>query len=258
MKFQFLKYLILIIAVFIFIGIYSFINQSNFLQSQLKFARVKSAYNEKFKGISENLKKLNVNHSNFKIYLIAYKKEKQLEIYVSNSTGKYTYFKTYQVCSQSGELGPKFMYGDNQTPEGFYSVDRFNPSSNFLLSLGLNYPNKADKIRSKAKNLGGDIFIHGSCVSIGCLAMTDKQIQEIYLLAVLAKNYGQKNIPVVIAPFKFDKITSQKFKKEKEYSKFKQYFTLWGSIEKGINQFNKNNMPPQISIDKNGNYLIQQ
>ncbi len=251
------KYVVLFFTISGAIGLYAYIQKSNFLKSQLKYPRVKTAYNLKFDSIQVKLKKIGLTHSKLKLYIIAYKNEKEMCIFASNSDKQYKLYKKYSVCAQSGQLGPKFMSGDNQTPEGFYHIDRFNPSSNFLLSLGLNYPNKADKIRSKAADLGGDIFIHGNCVSIGCLAMTDAQINEIYLLAVLAKNAGQNSIPVVISPFKIQNNKPAFFKTDKTFSAYKAHFELWESIENGITYFNKNNQPPIVTINKTGNYIIQ-
>src|SRR5690606_11025729 len=99
---------------------------------------------------------------------------------------KFTLVKTYPVCSSSGLPGPKRKKGDRQTPEGFYHIDRFNPQSAFHLSLGINYPNSSDKILGHS-DPGGDIFIHGSCVTIGCVPLTDDLIKEVYVLAVEAK-----------------------------------------------------------------------
>lgn len=105
--------------------------------------------------------------------------------------------KDYQICSLSGELGPKRQQGDLQVPEGFYWIDRFNPASNFYLSLGINYPNQFDRILGKSGELGGDIFIHGGCVTIGCIPITDDKIKELYLIAVEAKSNGQDGVDSV-------------------------------------------------------------
>src|SRR5690606_7945323 len=109
---------------------------------------------------------------------------------------------SYPICARSGILGPKEKQGDGQVPEGFYYINRFNPVSNFHLSLGINYPNEADSRRNPKGNLGGDIFIHGSCVTIGCLPLTDNLIKEVYLLSIHAYANGQTKIPVYIFPFR--------------------------------------------------------
>jgi murein L,D-transpeptidase YafK len=105
----------------------------------------------------------------------------------NTSDQEFLHIKTYTVCATSGLIGPKRMQGDLQIPEGFYYIDRFNPYSNFYLSLGINYPNTSDRILGDKNNLGGDIFIHGDCVTIGCLPITDSEIKELYIFCVEAK-----------------------------------------------------------------------
>ena len=141
------------------------------------------------------------------------------------------------ICSKSGKIGPKRKQGDGQVPEGFYLIDRFNPASSFFLSLGINYPNLSDKKKSNATNLGGDIFIHGSCVTIGCLPMTDDKIKEIYLYAINAKNNGQQKIPFYIYPFR---MTEEKFTKYKnKYSTKTELIDFWTNIKLGYDKFEK-------------------
>ena len=140
----------------------------DFLTQQRKYARVRTAITEKEDVIDSDLVKLNLTKDNFELLLLAFKEEKELQLFVKKkSESSFRWFKTYEVCASSGELGPKAKQGDGQVPEGFYHIDRFNPASSFYLSLGLNYPNSADKRRNPGGNLGGDIFIHGNCVTIG-------------------------------------------------------------------------------------------
>lgn len=245
-----------IIIIFIAVILCSFITSPSFFKQQLKFPRVKEAYNHSYNQIRSKLKVLKIKQSAVNILLIGYKQEKTLEIYIRNNAGIFTLFNTYKVCSQSGDLGPKFKSGDNQTPEGFYFIDRFNPSSNFYLSLGINYPNSADKHRSSASNLGGDIFIHGDCVSIGCLAMTDNVIKEIYILSVFAKNAGQSKIPVIIAPFKFNTPENKDFTKNSNFQIYSEYFDLWKSIKTGIKLYKTTKSSPKITPNKKGNYTF--
>jgi len=103
----------------------------------------------------------------------------------------------------AGTLGPKRMEGDYQVPEGFYYINEFNPRSNYHLALGINYPNPSDRVLSDAFKPGGDIYIHGSCVTVGCIPVTDQQIEEIYILAAYAKDQGQDFIPVHIYPIRY-------------------------------------------------------
>ncbi len=95
------------------------------------------------------------------------------------------------------------MAGDYQVPEGFYYINEFNPRSLYHLSLGLNYPNASDRMLCDMSQPGGDIYIHGSCVTTGCIPITDGQIEELYVLAAHAKDMGQDFIPVHIFPVNF-------------------------------------------------------
>jgi murein L,D-transpeptidase YafK len=149
-------------------------------------------------------------------------------------------------------LGPKNKQGDGQVPEGIYYIDRFNPSSNFFLSLGLNYPNKSDLKRCKTKFPGGDIFIHGSCVSIGCLPMTDEQIKEIYMLSVLAKNNGQEAIPVYIFPFKMNDENINTYRKKFDVNS--QVIEFWENLKTAFILFNKNKREIKYQVQKDGKY----
>lgn len=131
--------------------------------------------------------------------LIALKTEKTFEVWVSGSYGPYRLLKTYPIARTSGHLGPKRLEGDGQVPEGFYDVAGLNPNSQFHLSIKINYPNSTDIRNSKVpKNeMGGDIFIHGSNVTIGCLPLGDENIEEVFYLLSLVPPESRK---VIIAP----------------------------------------------------------
>lgn len=166
--------------------------------------RADLAKKEKLASLKLALYEVGVNpDSPFDLFLRAFKVEKSLEVWVKNRLdNSFVLLKNYPVCAASGDLGPKRREGDYQVPEGFYFINRFNSKSKFYLSLGLNYPSESYlKIVDQA-HPGGDIFIHGGCASVGCLAMTDDQIKEIYVLAQLAKEAGQTQIPVHIFPTK--------------------------------------------------------
>jgi len=154
----------------------------------------------------------------------------------------------YTVAGQSGALGPKLREGDGQVPEGFYKIDRFNPLSRFHLSLGLNYPNKRDKIVGDPERPGTDIFIHGNCVSIGCLAMTDPKIEEIYVLASEARKAGQAEIPVHIFPFRFD---------EPWPPATPELTAFWKTLQPVYERFEKTRFVPGVVVLRNGTYKIQ-
>lgn len=149
--------------------------------------------------LEKELKAIGVTYPPALLLLRAYKTEKRLDVWVGNATGKLKKFKSFPIVAMSGKTGPKRKEGDRQVPEGIYQIDRFNPKSLFHLSLGINYPNASDRIFSDRDAPGSDIFIHGSNKSIGCLAMGDPAIEEIYTLARSVTG----PIPVHIFPWQF-------------------------------------------------------
>ncbi|AIE84800.1 L,D-transpeptidase family protein [Fimbriimonas ginsengisoli] len=148
--------------------------------------RVAVARHAKEAVLRRDLKARGLIYPPSRIYLRGLKRERRLELWVAPSRGPFRLFKTYAVQALSGALGPKRREGDLQVPEGFYTVAGLNPRSRFLLSLRLNYPNARDRAHASGPP-GFDIFIHGNCVSAGCLAMGDDAIQEIYLLSAGAR-----------------------------------------------------------------------
>lgn len=247
-----LKIIIMFICVFLSMQTYS---QSDFLSSQKKYKRVRTAISEKDEIVKMNLEYYAIKLDKLRIILVSYKSESILDLYAKNKDDEnYQKIKSYAICAQSGTLGPKRRQGDLQVPEGFYHINHFNPVSNFFLSLKVNYPNSSDRIKSTAKKLGGDIFIHGDCVTIGCIPMTDDKIKEIYLYAVYAKNYGQRKIPVYIFPFK---MTQKKFEKFSHiYHNNETLLSFWSNIKEGYDIFIENEKEIKYSVDKKGNYLI--
>lgn len=156
---------------------------------------------------------------------------------------------------QSGTTGPKRSEGDFQVPEGFYYINEFNSNSKYHLALGLNYPNASDKILSDADRPGGAIYIHGNCVSTGCIAIQDAPIEELYVIAANVKTNGQDFIPVHVFPVKYDVQKSvdqltESFKSNLTINKF--ILTLKSVFD----YFEKNKQLPVILINKKGDYVI--
>ncbi len=134
-----------------------------------------------------------------KLALISYKDTRVLELW-GNVGEQWRLVKTYTVKAASGVLGPKLREGDYQVPEGIYSIEGLNPNSSYHLSIKLNYPNEFDQKWARAENRltpGTNIFIHGKAVSVGCLAMGDPAIEELF---VLINKVGRSNVTVVISP----------------------------------------------------------
>jgi murein L,D-transpeptidase YafK len=130
---------------------------ANFYQDQLRALRVKAAIRKHKSNLTNDLAKLRVRPNDVQLLLVAYKAEQKLELYVKRTSEKrYRRYATFPICTGSGTLGPKKRKGDGQVPEGVYHIVRFNPYSNFHLSLGLNYPNAEDRRRIGRQDPGGD------------------------------------------------------------------------------------------------------
>jgi len=140
-----------------------------------------------------------------KLTLIGMKNEKLLEVW-AELRGRWVLLTTYPFTAFSGRLGPKYREGDGQIPEGVYRISYLNPNSKFHLSMRVNYPNSFDKKmarREKRTNLGGDIMIHGSTATVGCIPIGDDKIEELYFLA---EKVGINNIKVILTPVDFRKM----------------------------------------------------
>lgn len=190
------------------------------------------------------------------LYIRSFKYDRLLEVWVKeNAQDSFKLFKTYKVCMQSGTTGPKRSEGDYQVPEGFYYINEFNSNSNYHMALGLNYPNASDKILSDAEHPGGSIYIHGNCVSTGCIAIQDAPIEELYLIASYVKANGQDFIPVHVFPVKYDvqksvDNLSESFKSNLAMNKFIL------NLKKVYDYFETNKQLPLILVNKKGEYLI--
>ena len=134
------------------------------------------------------------------VFMRIFKREFELELWMKRD-GVFHRFATYPICRWSGTLGPKFKTGDHQAPEGFYSVDAsaLNPNSNWFRSFNLGYPNAFDAANGRTGSL---IMVHGGCASVGCFAMTNRQMGEIWQLVTAALNGGQKRFQVQVYPFR--------------------------------------------------------
>lgn len=138
-----------------------------------------------------------------RVVLVGLKQEKLLEVYAAGSNQAPVFIRSYPILAASGKPGPKLREGDEQVPEGIYPVDFLNPNSKFHLALRLGYPNRFDQDRARdegRENLGGDIMIHGGAASVGCLAIGDDAIEDIF---VLVADVGTPNVKVILSPFDF-------------------------------------------------------
>ena len=141
-----------------------------------------------------------VNYPPKDIALLAFKKEQQVQLWAKNNQNAWRHIHTYPFTANSGRLGPKLKERDRQIPEGIYRLTAFNPLSRMHLSMMINYPNDFDRIQASKdgrKKLGNNIFIHGKSISVGCLAVGNHAIDQLFLLT---RRVGLNHVKLVIAP----------------------------------------------------------
>jgi len=228
----------------------------SFVDYQKSFPRPQEAMQRKLDTLKKQFIAKKLKWPVSQVYIRSFKYDSQLEVWVKQSTESvFSLFKTYPVCALAGSLGPKRVQGDYQVPEGFYYINEFNPFSNYYLSLGLNYPNASDRILSDSSKPGGDIYIHGSCVTVGCIPITDQQIDELYILATFARDAGQDFIPVHIFPCRFDVPRSKAYLDEltKDDPILKNFSE---KLADAYFYFEKNKKLPIVLITGDGQYHI--
>ncbi len=175
------------------------------------------------------------------VFIRAFKRERELELCIrSRVTGKFNLFRTYKIAGMSGHLGPKIAEGDGQVPEGFYFVPptAMKPDSQYHLAFNIGYPNEFD--RSLART-GSAIMVHGNRISIGCLAMTDRKIEEIYTLCAAAHQAGQLYFRIHIFPARMTDEWLLNFAGDPNE-------TFWKNLKEGYDRFEKNRVPPEVSV----------
>ncbi|MDI9359176.1 MAG: L,D-transpeptidase family protein [Phycisphaerales bacterium] len=196
-----------------------------------------------------------------KIYIRVFKLDRILEVWVcDNSSSKsYKYFKSYPICVLSGHVGTKNYLGDKQVPEGFYHISSFNPFSHYDLALGINYPNASDiLIHNETKApLGGNIFIHGGCASVGCIPIMDNNIEELYTLTLLVHTSNPNNvIPVHIFPYE---LITNKFSDQVDRVMLQnpKYFNTLYTLQKVYDYFNEYRHIPPLFLNTKGYYDVK-
>lgn len=181
-------------------------------------------------------------------YLRLFKEEGVLEAWLQDSdTGHYALFKTYPICAYSGTLGPKLKEGDLQSPEGFYSVskDWMWPESKYHLAMNIGYPNEFDKMHGRT---GSHLMIHGECQSDGCYAMTNKRIEEIYVLVEQSLLNGNETVPIHIFPFRMTGIKLAEHRGDPS-------MRFWINLKRGYDIFEETGVPPDVRAE-DGLYMF--
>lgn len=181
------------------------------------------------------------------IFVRIFKLPGTLELWMNKGRG-FELFKSYRVCNYSGFPGPKVNEGDWQSPEGFYKVSakQMKPNSQYHLAFDVGYPNDFDAAQNRSGSL---IMVHGDCQSVGCFAMTDSRIEEIYLLAHAALMRGQEQFNVHIFPFP---LTAQNLKKFAA----SPWIKFWKTLEPGFSAFEHYKLVPEVAV-ANGEYVIR-
>jgi murein L,D-transpeptidase YafK len=228
-------------------------DEQSFKNFQLSFGRVSDAWRKYNDTLSREFRRKNVAYPPKDIFLRAFKSQNEMELWArNNEAGEYKLIKTYHICAISGLLGPKRTQGDRQVPEGFYFIEDFNPKSDYFLSLQINYPNYSDKVLGNGKS-GGDIYIHGGCVTIGCMPMTNDGIQEIYTVCLNARINGEENIPVHIYPTRLTKSGLNYLFHEFPNDIAKQQF--WESLKAAYDYFEKTHKLLPVMYTPDGKYV---
>lgn len=228
-------------------------SEESFKDSQLKHERVKSAFTEKAGAVKDLFEAKGFTFSAPKLFIRAFKTEQQVEVWVMDKD-IYKLLVTYPFCTTSGNIGPKRKEGDLQIPEGIYYINHFNPYSTFHLSLGINYPNASDRILSDKQHPGGAIYIHGNCVSIGCIPITDDKIKELYVMAVEARNGGQEKIPVHIFPARLDRNVVENLVRLHKPTAEVELF--WKNLQTIYADFDSTKKPRTVKVDQRGDYYF--
>lgn len=177
----------------------------------------------------------------------AYKKESEIEVWKRAATGRFVHVKTFPICRWSGQLGPKRKTGDRQTPEGFYTVPQrqMNPNSHYYLSFDVGYPNAYDRAQGST---GSAVMVHGICSSMGCFAMTDRTVAEIYAIAREAFSGGQTAFQFQSFPFRMSAANMARHRTDPNIG-------FWRQLKEGSDRFEATGEEPVVTVS-NGRYAF--
>jgi murein L,D-transpeptidase YafK len=228
--------------------------RADFFTEQRRAPRVKAAYAARGEELRGLFTSREVPYPPRGVLIRVFKEEEELELWGARADGTYALLKRFPVCASSGELGPKRREGDLQVPEGFYALNLFNPASRFHLSLGVSYPNAADRILAGKGPLGGEIFIHGACATIGCVPIEDGPIELVYLAALEARAAGQEEIPIHIFPARLTDAALARLSRARAGDPTTVAF--WRNLKQGFETFEKEKRLPRVRVDRNGQYLF--
>lgn len=222
---------------------------------QMSFDRVRSAQAKTENQVRKMFEDKKIKYPCKNILYRALKASNELELWARNSPeDTFVLIKNYKICALSGILGPKRWEGDRQVPEGFYFISEFKPNSAYHLSMLINYPNYSDLMLGNREHPGGDIYIHGACMTVGCLPMTNEWIEEIYITSLMSRINGQQNIPVHVFPLRYTQkgldFIGKEYKDETDKHKF------WVNIKRAYDYFEATHRILPVMYDDTGNYAF--
>lgn len=169
-----------------------------------------------------------------------FKEEGKLEIWKQKANGRFDIVASYDICKWSGKLGPKYIEGDRQAPEGFYTVrpSQMKPNSQYHLAFNIGYPNAYDRANGRT---GSNLMVHGACSSSGCYSMTDAQIEQIYAFGRDAFTGGQTEFQVQAFPFRMTAANMARYRNDPNYQ-------FWTMLKEGYDHFEITKVPPKVDV----------
>lgn len=174
------------------------------------------------------------------IVVRVFKEESVVEIWKQTRTGKYDLISTYNICKWSGKLGPKYMEGDRQAPEGFYTIrpSQMNPNSNYYLAFNIGFPNAYDQVNGRT---GQHLMVHGACSSSGCYSMSDENIAQIYAFGRDSFKGGQREFQLEAFPFRMTAENMARYRNDPNYK-------FWTMLKEGYDIFEVTKRPPKVDV----------
>jgi murein L,D-transpeptidase YafK len=225
-------------------------------RAQAGAARVKAARQARHEELRALFQGAGVDYPPDGALLRAFKKEEVLELWVQpRKQATFVHLKDYAVCQASGGPGPKRRQGDLQVPEGFYEITAYNPWSSFHLAMLVSYPNPSDAARKSGRDAGGNICIHGDCVTIGCLPLTDRWIEELYLVCLDTHTRTGRRVRVQLYPARLDEEGLAAL--EAAHPNDAALLGFWRELKSGHDLFEQSRIPPRVSFGPGGAYRFR-
>lgn len=213
-------------------------------------SREASAAKRTSPGIQAGLRASGVSPAGLEVFVRAFKLEGEVEAWVRSPGTGWRHFKTYRMCAVSGLPGRKRIEGDGQIPEGVYRVAGFNDRSSHHMSMRIDYPNMADKFWSDSSRPGGEIYIHGGCVTVGCIPITDRSIEELYTLARMS------SAPVQVHIFSIRFSSPKNWERLHTYAYVREDIDFQSQMRAVYDHFEVKRELPAVLVDTSGRYVV--